>query len=70
MGGGSKQPKIPPGGGFGRGRGGVQFLYIFLEGGGIRATWNPLWLHPCRLPYIFAIPMHLNRNWWDILNHK
>ena len=41
MGGGSKQPKIPPGGGFGRGRGGVQFLYIFLEGGGDPSNLEP-----------------------------
>ena len=41
----SKQPKIPPGGGFGRG---CTFLYyVFLEGGGVGATWKPLSLHPC-----------------------
>ena len=44
MGGGSNQPKIPPGGGFGKE---CKITYIFFGGGGeVRATWTPLWLHP------------------------
>ena len=31
------QLKIPPGGVFS----------FFFGGGGVRATWKPLWLHPC-----------------------
>ena len=42
---GSKQLKIPPGGGFGKG---CKISYIFFGGGGggVRANWKPLWLHP------------------------
>ena len=50
-----KQPKIPPGGGFGRG---CKISYLFFEGGGaVRPNWKPLWLHPggggqvARAPY-------------------
>ena len=41
-GGGSKQPKIPPGVDLG---GGAKFL-IYVWGGG--GTWKPLWVHPCK----------------------
>ena len=49
-GGGSKQPKIPLGREFGRG---VKFHIYFLEGGGVRATWKPLWLHPWHGPLYY-----------------
>ena len=44
-GGGPSSLKFLPGLGLGRS---VKFLIYFLEGGGVRATWKPLWLHPCR----------------------
>ena len=44
-GGGPSSLKFVPGVGLG---GGVKFLiYFFGGGGGVRATWKPLWLHPC-----------------------
>ena len=60
-GGGSKQLKIPPGVGLGRG---VKFLIYFLEvggggGGGGRPTWKSLWLHPCT-PIPSIVPNKVN----------
>ena len=43
-GGGASSLKFLPGVGLG---GSVKFLIYFFLGGGVRATWNPLWLHPC-----------------------
>ena len=45
-GGGPSSLKFLPGVGLG---GGVTFLIYHLEGAGegVRASWKPLWLHPC-----------------------
>ena len=55
---GSKQLKIPPAG---VGLGGcVKSLIYLLEGGGVRATWKPLWLHPLALTpslYLFSLTL-------------